>query len=162
LFESAVPGDVDELVGLRDRVARWLVERGIQQWQPGEFSVARMRTWVDRGDVYVHRREGRIVAAVAVLEKDPDIWGDQPADAAYVHLLMVDRAHAGAGLGAAALSYAEGRARDLGAHRARLDAVASNPWLRRWYEDRGYEVVGSRSFEDPGPFGSLLFEKPLA
>lgn len=53
MFERAEPDDVGELVALRDRVARWLLERGVEQWLPGEFSVSRMQGWVERGDVFV-------------------------------------------------------------------------------------------------------------
>lgn len=161
LFELADPDDVDDLVGLRDRIARWLLEQGILQWLPGEFPRGRMRAWVERGDVFVHRRDGRIAAVVAVLDQDPAIWDDDHAEAGYVHLVMVDRAHTGGGLGDAAMAHAERRLRRRGRRVARLDAVASNAILRRWYEERGYETVGDRTFEDPDLFDSVLMEKPL-
>lgn len=69
------------LVVLRDQVAPWLLERDIQEWLPGEFPTARMQAWADRGDVFVHRRDGRIVAAVAVLDADLEIWDDDRDDA---------------------------------------------------------------------------------
>jgi ribosomal protein S18 acetylase RimI-like enzyme len=162
LFEHAKLHDVKALVELRDQVARWLLERGIQQWLPSEFSAVRMQAWVERGDVFVNRRDGRIVAAVAVLDADPEIWDDDPGNAKYIHLLMVDRAHAGVGLGDAALAYAEERVRDRGGRLARLDAVASNEVLRCWYEARGYEVVGYRAFDEPELFDSVLLEKSLS
>lgn len=154
--------DVGALVALRDNIARWLLQRGIQQWLPGEFSTGRMQTWVHRGDVFVRRRDGRIVAAVAVLDEDPEIWDDDDDGAAYIHLLMVDREHAGVGLGDAALSFAEEQVRDRGGCVARLDAVASNAVLCRWYQARGYRVVGSRAFEEPELFDSVLLEKTLS
>jgi protein-tyrosine phosphatase len=161
LFERAASGDVDELVALRDQLAKWLIELGIQQWLPGEFSRARMRAWVERGDVLVHRRDARIAAAVAVLDEDTAIWHDDHESAGYVHLLMVDRAHAGVGLGDVALAHAEDRMRGRGRPLARLDVVASNAVLRRWYGDRGYEIVGTRAFEDLELFDVVLLEKPL-
>ena len=162
MFEPAGSGDVHELVALRDQLARWLLELGIEQWLPGEFSCARMRVWVERGDVFVHRRDGRIATAVAVVDEDPAIWDDDHEAAGYVHLLMVDRVHAGVGLGDAALAHAEKRMRGRGLRVARLDVVASNAVLRSWYGDRGYEFVDTRRFEDLEGFDVVLLEKPLA
>ena len=162
MFERAASGDVDELVALRDRLAHWLLERGIQQWLPGEFSRARMGAWAERGNVLVHHRDGQIAAAVAVLDEDPAIWPDDDASAGYVHLLMVDRAHAGQALGDAALATAEDQMRARGRRVAHLDVVTSNAVLRSWYEERGYTVVGTRAFEDVELFDVVLLEKALS
>lgn len=161
VFEVARPGDVDELVELRERTARWLVDRGIAQWLPGEFGTERMSRWVAAGHVHVLRRAEAIAAVVALFDADPEVWPDAGADAGYIHLLMVDRRHAGAGLGDAALTHAEERIRARGGRLARLDAVATNGTLHRWYRDRGYREVGTCRPEDPQLFASVLLEKPL-
>lgn len=120
-----------------------------------------MRAWVERGDVLVHRRGVQIAAAVAVLDHDPAIWEDDHESAGYVHLLMVDRAHAGMGLGDTALAHAEDRMRGRGQWLARLDVVASNRALQNWYEDRGYQIVGTRAFESREFLDVVLLEKPV-
>lgn len=159
-FLPARPDDATDLVGLRDDLARWLTSRGIRQWRPGEFALDRMRTWVDRSWVHVHRVDGAVAAAVAVLPDDPDIWQAPPdGDAGYIHLLMVARPYAGQGLGDAALAHAEEVIRRTGRPLARLDAVTANPALGRWYTQRGYRPVGVRSFDDPALFATTLFEK---
>ncbi len=96
LVEPATLNDVSDLVTLRDRLASWLLERGIEQWNPGEFGVERMRRWVADGRVFVHRR-GAPVAVVAVLWED-NIWPADDVRAGYIHLLMVDRRFAREGL----------------------------------------------------------------
>lgn len=161
VFEPAEVDDAEDLVALRNSVARWLVDRGIDQWLPGEFSRKRIRSWIERGRVHVHRRAGTIVAAVAILDADPGIWRDDRPDAGYIHLLMVDRAHAGSGLGDAALAYAEHQIRDRGGTVARLDAVASNVALQAWYEQRGYRRVSRTAVGDQDLYDAVLFEKPL-
>lgn len=162
MFETAGRDDVDELCALRDRIAGWLLERGIEQWLPGEFPAVRMAAWLERGDVFVHRRNGRIAAAVAVLDEDPTVWDDHDQGAGYVHLLMVDRAFAGTGLGDGAIAFAEQELCRRGRRIARLDAVASNSFLRGWYDQRGYRVVGEQTFADLELFDSVLLEKPLS
>jgi hypothetical protein len=58
--EGAVSGDVEALVSLRDDAARWLLDRVLEQWQPGEFGVDRMRAGVEQGHVHVLREHGRL------------------------------------------------------------------------------------------------------
>lgn len=159
-MDPARADDVRDLVELRDRVAESLVSRGIEQWNPGEFTERRMQEWVGDGRVFVLRRAGRLVAAVAVLWSDPEIWGDDD-DAGYIHLLMVDPALAGNQLGASVLLWAEHFIERSGRRRARLDAVSSNDRLQRWYADRGYDEVGTKHFRDERWFATTLREKAL-
>lgn len=133
----ARPGDAAALVALRDSLARWLLSMGFRQWLPGEFTVDRMRDWIDRSWVHVYRIEDDIAAAVAVLPSDTTIWTDD-GDAGYIHLLMVAREHAGRGLGNDALARADQVIGRMGRSVARLDAVSANPALHQWYVARGY------------------------
>ena len=160
-LEPATPDDATELLALRDGLGRWLADRGIRQWEPGEFPHERLVAWLTAGSVHVLRREGRIVAAVAVLWDDPEIWGDDPAPAGYVHLLMVDRSQAGQGVGDAMLAWAEAHIAAHGRRRARLDAGRDNHRLQSWYAARGYREVGEREFEDDHWFAVTLREKTL-
>lgn len=160
-MEAARPRDARNLVELRDRVAESLVARGIQQWIPGEFTERRMQEWVDDGRVFVLRRSGRPVAAVAVLWSDREIWGQDDDDAGYIHLLMVDPDLAGNELGASVLLWAEQFIERAGRSRARLDAVSSNDRLQQWYAERGYDEVGTKSFGDEDWFATTLREKAL-
>lgn len=161
VVELARGDEAEALVGLRDGIAEWLTRRGIDQWSPGGFPPERMRAWIDLQAVHVLRRHGRPIAAAAVLWEDPDAWDDDPR-AGYVHLLMVDRDHAGRGLGDRMLTHAEQEIRRHGRSRVRLDAVASNRRLVTWYRDRGYEPVGTRTFPDSAWHDCTLLEKQVA
>lgn len=162
LVELARSSDATALVALRDDIARWLTDRGVRQWNPGEFPLDWMRSWIRGGRVHVAREPGGIVAAVAVLWEDAEIWGPDPTGAAgYIHLLMVERHRAGQGLGDVMLAHAEGQIARGGRPRARLDAVATNQALRDWYRDRGYREVGTRKFEDDAWHDTVLMEKEL-
>jgi GNAT superfamily N-acetyltransferase len=109
----------------------------------------------------VVRRDGRIVASVTLLDRDEEFWGSDSVPALYVHLLMVARSHAGEDLGGRLLARAEALARDRGADRVRLDAAADNRGLQRWYAERGYRAVGSRTFaHGPHQLVVTLREKP--
>lgn len=160
--ELARLSEAPALVALRDDIARWLTDRGITQWNPGEFSVDWLRAWIRDGSVHVAREPAGIVAAVAVRWEDDEIWEPDPVGTAgYIHLLMVDRHRAGRGLGDMMLAHAEDRIARDGRRLARLDAVATNRVLLDWYRQRGYRDVGTRTFEDSHWHDTVLLEKPL-
>lgn len=115
------------------------------------------------GEMYVATVEpgGPIVAAVRLLWSDPLIWQDENAFAGYVHGLMIDRSHAGRGLGRALLEWSADQARSADAHVLRLDCAETNPELRRYYRGLGFVEVGRREF-DTDWFSVILFEKRIA
>jgi ribosomal protein S18 acetylase RimI-like enzyme len=146
VLEPATDADAEAIVALRDAAARWMQGRGIAQWAPGEVGIAEMRHLVREGRVVVVRLGGRVVAAAQLVSEDPDVWGDQADPSLYVHGLVIDRSHAGAGLGRAVLSQVERRAVADGARYLRLDCVAGNAALRAYYCEAGFAEVGHRSF----------------
>ena len=146
----ASEGDATAIVALRDAAAHWQQERGIRQWSPGEVRAEQVREQVRAGQWHVVRDDavGGLRAALRVLDADLDVWGRREDAALYVHGLVVDRALAGRGVGAALLRWVEDRARSCGARWVRLDCAASNARLRGYYVGRGFTAVGGRSFDD--------------
>ena len=84
----------------------------------------------------------------------------RPPDAGYVHGLVIDREHAGEGLGGQLLDWAERRTLQTGRTLLRLDCVEGNERLRRYYRDRGFREVGRKEFEASW-FPAVLLEKAL-
>ena len=155
---EATGSDTNALLGLRDDAARWLLDRGIDQWQPGEIPYS----W-ERGDeyfVFVLRHGEDRVGTVTILWDDPVIWGEQPIRAGYVHNLIVARPFGGRGLGVALLQWAENFATESGRSLARLDCGAQNRKLRDLYESVGYRWVRDQHYAwlDPG-LALALYEK---
>lgn len=156
----ATPADVPDLISLRDELAGWLIGRGIQQWEPGDFPEEHLGKWVGDGGVRTLREDGRLVATIAVLNEDP-IWSPDGVSAGYVHVLMVARSHAGRGLGSAVLAAAEQTIHENGRDWVRLDAVAMNHRLIRWYLHQGYTRAGTATFDTSGTRPTALLHKPL-
>ena len=157
--EPARLADSGELVRLRDAAARWLLDRGIEQWGPGELGVSVVEAQVRAGEWHVVRTDHGIVAALRLLRDDPFVWGDQPPVAGYVHGLVADRVH-GRGLGAALLDWAGEQVRRQGRPLLRLDCQEHNERLRAYYRREGFTEVG-RSEDATGTFRPVVrLERP--
>ena len=128
-------------------------------WLPGEVDVRTVREQIEAGEWFLHRRQDRVLVALRFIWADPLFWGEQPDDAAYVHGLVIDRRHAGEGLGTAALRWAEETARAAGKTYLRLDHAADNARLARYYRELGFSERGGRDAEPWGPV--TLVEKVL-
>ncbi|WP_055701133.1 MULTISPECIES: GNAT family N-acetyltransferase [Streptomyces] len=164
-FRAADPGDTGTLAGLYDDAARWMLERGIDQWQPGGKDERHFGRLIDSAaqEVWLAHDGGEVAGAYEVWWDDEPAWGPQPPVAGYVHRLMVRRG-ARPGTGREMLARAERRIAEAGRALCRLDCVSSNPRLRTYYEEAGYALVGElpgKVAADGSTYGVLLMEKPL-
>lgn len=148
-LRTAGMDDLEAVLELRSQIAGWLATHDVAMWQT-PIRRELVAGWIGQGALWVCLESGRIVATIVLLERDLEFWGDDGMPARYVHLLMVDRAHAGQSLGTRVLNCAEKLARAGGADVLRLDAVTEIAPLQRWYEERGYAAVGSRAFDVGG------------
>lgn len=169
-YRRAGATDLTTLVRLRDDAARWMLANGINQWRPGEKGEEHFRRRIDAGEVWLalwgaatSGADGPVAGAWELWWADPLAWGERPADAGYVHRLMVDRSTAPSGAGRLLLAAAERRIGQLGLTYSRLDCVASNPRLRTYYESAGYTHVGEGVQQDRNgdTYPVLLLEKRL-
>ncbi|MCC3371665.1 N-acetyltransferase [Cohnella sp. REN36] len=70
--------------------------------------------------------------------------------------LAVNRTLAGHGIGARLFRWAEERIAAEGKRLVRLDCMADNPRLNRYYEDQAYRYVRVKRWDD---WGASLYEK---
>jgi GNAT superfamily N-acetyltransferase len=156
----AMPGEGPVVLEVRDRLARYLLDHGVQQWNPGELPVDWIEDWIAIGSVYFVRRRSRLIGSVTITPDDRLIWGERTDVAGYIHMLMVDRAFAGRGIGRCVLDWSEARIAAVGCELARLDCVRSNARLRQYYEAAGYALVDYKEFPDtPWALPTALYEK---
>ncbi|MFG2720364.1 GNAT family N-acetyltransferase [Streptomyces sp. NPDC048416] len=156
--------DLPALTSLYDGAARWMLEHGIDQWQPGGKDAEHFRLRMAQGEVWLARTGSVVVGAYELWWQDEPAWGEQPPVAGYVHRLMVDRAAAPRGAGKALLGHAERRIAETGRTLCRLDCRSDNAALVRYYEGRGYAVVGEQPAKTDGggsPYAVTLMEKAL-
>ena len=115
------------------------------------------------GKTWVATDDGTLVATLTADQEDSLVWpkGSKGKPAVYVCRLVVSRAHAGEGLGAAFLDWAGLRARHRhNAQWVRVDVWTTNKALHAYYQDRGFEFYGlSDEVNDDYP-SAALFQKP--
>lgn len=162
----AGPAELGLALGILDEAATWLRARGIEQW-PRRFSPTWLEGPLARGEIWLAWCTGTAMATFRLATSDA-AWPDDAADARYVHSLAVRRP--AAGLGAQLLAWMAATAGQEGGRRLRLDCVAGNLRLRRYYEALGFVHVsdatvhgppGDRSVEGPSVTVSL-YERLLA
>jgi len=146
------------VAGLLDEATVWVNELGFSQW-PLPFPRDELAGAIDRGEVYVVEAEdGEAVGTVTILLDDPLYWPDSPPDALYVHKFAVRRDHAGRGIGAAIVEWANAEAAEAGRDFLRLDCLGDNPGIRDYYEDLGFEHCGDLVLNG---LNMSLYERPV-
>ncbi|WP_433272272.1 GNAT family N-acetyltransferase [Actinosynnema sp. CS-041913] len=156
-IEPATAADADDVLRLRRDAEEWLALRNIDQWRPGWLSSAEVRAQIADGQWHVARVGGAVCGAFRLLWSDEPVWQADNAFAVYVHGLVTDRRRAGAGLGSRLLAWAAEHGHRAGATLLRLDCVAHNRRLRRYYAGLGFREVGRRVFD--GGWAHVLLEK---
>lgn len=121
------------VLGIIDEAARWLISRGIQQWEsppPAECGAVLERAIAGQ-NVYLVRHTG-----------SPDPIGtfrlEWNADAACLYNLALRPKCVGKGIGKQVVNWVADHLRERGIVRFRLDCIAANESLRRWYESLGF------------------------
>ena len=138
----ASAADLATIAAVLEDARRWLAGRAIAQW-PRPFADAWIAAKIAAGEFWVARLDGVPVAVVRLLWADPLFWGERErGDAAYVHTLAVRRDHAGRGIGARVLRWADDRARARRRRFLRLDCMVDNPALVAYYEREGFTPLG--------------------
>ncbi|MGC2035342.1 MAG: GNAT family N-acetyltransferase [Thermoplasmata archaeon] len=158
----ALTSDIPRILEILTDAAEWARQRGVERWWPIPFPSGRIVPPVDRKEAYVGEIEGKVVGFFVLTWADPAIWGDVPPDAGYVHLLAAERDPALRGLGRHLLGWAEERVRAAGRAKLRLDCIADNASLVRYYESVGFVRVRVVPSPVLGEVRSIqLFERDL-
>jgi protein-tyrosine phosphatase len=159
-----VPAQHDDLsvvMEILDQAARWMLERGIWQWEaPSPPEVwQRMAREIENREVYLARlpETGEPVGTLRFEWTGAPLWPKE-ADAGYIHSMTVKPAYMGRQLGQRMLEWTIDHVRSRGKRIARLDCMTANPRLRAYYESAGFHYRGdSRS----GAYQLSLYELAL-
>lgn len=158
MIRPATAADLAEVHRLTQDAARWMVARGIEQWQPDDFLARRVDDVFAHSDTLVAHVGGLVVGSVSIEWEDALGWGEEGEDgrAGYIHVLV------GPGYGRLLLDAAEGLIAARGRTLSRLDCVIASQKLRAYYEAAGYMLVRETDFGGRADIPRCgLYEKTL-
>jgi GNAT superfamily N-acetyltransferase len=125
---------------------------GMPSWEPGVFTgtesvgMLRLRSDAERDGLYLVWCGDRAVATFSLLESDARYWPTAGDDALYLHRFAV-RTEA-AGVGRFAIEWMVSEARRRGRSYIRLDCLAENSGIRRYYERCGFTAVDAMVIDE--------------
>lgn len=154
----AQPNELYLVMEIVAEAAAWLKEQGIDQWPspPNEHWQRRMATAIARGEVYTVGIVKNRFGIVRFTWSDP-YWPDDGL-AGYVHSMAIRSEMHGQKVGEGILFWATLKAQRQGKRFLRLDCLASNGRLRRYYEDKGFNCQGERADLD---YVAALYQKEI-
>lgn len=126
---------------LEDAIARARA-LGCETWPRGHFASdgargrALLREAATRGELFIVWADGSAVATFTLQSVDRDCWPDALDDALYLHRLAVR--HAGTGVGRRVLAWCKQQVLARGRVYLRLDCLADDAEIRRYYERAGF------------------------
>jgi protein-tyrosine phosphatase len=150
--------DLSAVLAILTDASGWERSHGIEDPWPFPFPADRVAPGLSRREVFLAYSESEApIATVSLSWEDPRFWGERPPDAGYVHRLAVRPDHLGRGIGRTLLEWASERIHDSGRQFLRLDCLARNDRLCRYYRDAGFEARGTVVVDG---FECARFERP--
>lgn len=153
--------DVDAVVGLRRHAEDWLRAAGIEQWTRSDYGARVVKGWIGAGSTFVVETEdSEIIGSLSLDAGDPTFWTEEEmrAPALYLYKFIIRSDHRGTGLGDVLLDWSCYRTEMAGGLWLRLDCWRDNFGLHKYYLDRGFQYLTTRT--DPVRMSGALFERP--
>ena len=149
--------DLPTVLDILSEAAAWLQEKGIDQWPspPNEFWQRRVAAAVERGEIFTVGIVKNRFAIVRITSSNRH-WPDDGL-ALYVGMLALRSDMHGQGLGVYILTWASLKALREGKRFLRLDCLASNARLRRYYEEQDFVYRGQLTSDE---YVGALYERP--
>lgn len=148
------PATIDQVhvsASILDAAAAWALSQGRASWPPGWFighdgaGTERLRHDAESNSLYLVWIGDEPCATFSLPSIDARFWPDAGDDALYLHRFGVRR-H-GAGLGRHAVEWVVGETLRRGRLYLRLDCLADNPDIRRYYEAFGFRERGETTID---------------
>jgi ribosomal protein S18 acetylase RimI-like enzyme len=143
--EIRLAEEIETSADILEAAASEGASEGRPSWSPGSFTgsesvgMSRLRKDLETKSLHLVWVGDRPVATFSLLRSDALYWPASADDALYLHRFAVRRDAAGAGRHA--VEWAVGEARRRGREYIRLDCLAENPGIRRYYERFGFAAV---------------------
>src|SRR5580704_2617854 len=144
--------DYDAVMAILREAADWISARGNPPWNHWYMDAGEriLRDRLAHHEVYLARRDDVPVGTVTIQWNDAETWGERGLDgqAGYIHGIAITRSVGGRRVGERLLEWAVETIAARGRQFARLDTIASNVALCRYYGQRGFRSLGTATLFD--------------
>ncbi|MCP5115819.1 MAG: GNAT family N-acetyltransferase [bacterium] len=155
----AKESDLTVVLEILDEAARWLIAQGIRQWESPPPPEARtlFTEAITKSEAYLLRQTGdtKVIGTFRLCWDHAPFWPDRKP-AGYLYTLALRPEFIGQGFGKMAIDWVAEQIRARELRWLRLDCIATNMRLRRWYEALGFTYRGTRSV---GGYELALYER---
>ncbi len=162
-FKIASLEHLDYLLEGHKDAAKWLKSKDLDHWQqwhnPNQTMIADVKDGILKKEFYlVENVNALCLGAFRLMKSDPKYWPLKKDKAYYIHNFFINRAHAKQNIGSSVLKKIQCQAEMENIQYFRLDCLASNKELCRYYESQGFKKTG-RILD--GRVFNVLYEKQL-
>lgn len=143
--------EIDDILEITKACARFMIEKGIYQWNEHYPSRKAFENDIEREELYVKTVENSIIGGIVVSdfmdeEYVPIEWLTETGKNIYIHRLFVHPHFQGQGHAQSMMDFAKEYARESGFISVRLDTFSQNRRNQDFYETRGYQKLGDIFF----------------
>ena len=151
MIRIATIKDIDTILDITKQCAKYMIDKGIFQWNEHYPNRLAFENDVKRKELYVLEIEDDIIACIVVStfmdeEYVPINWLTPNNNNIYIHRLAVNPAQQGNGYAQKLMDFAEKWAKENNYISVRLDTFSQNFRNQRFYEQRNYQRLGDIYF----------------
>lgn len=151
MIRKATLKDIEEIIKITKACARFMISKGIYQWNEHYPNNAAFKNDVLRNELYVIESKKTLVGCVVISsfmdeEYIPISWLTENGHNIYIHRLAIHPNYQGKGYAQKLMDFAENFAKVNNYSSVRLDTFSQNKRNQKFYELRGYKRLGNIYF----------------
>jgi len=157
-LRPATDYDVNVIVSIMNESLAFKLSQGDTAWGTEPYTTSDIAPYINKGFDYLAMLGHTPVARIVIRTDNDPVWKDAGYDAkaGYLHSLAVRSAYRGRALGEDVILLATELLSLQGKAKVRLDCPADNTRLCAYYEDMGFNRIGTSGT------GSALYEKVIS
>ncbi|MEZ4855294.1 MAG: GNAT family N-acetyltransferase [Gelidibacter sp.] len=166
MIRKATYSDIDAILKLTNACAMFMICNNIYQWNEHYPNKTAFETDVLRDELFVLVQNSTLIGCVVVSsfmdeEYQPIKWLTPSDKNSYIHRLAIHPEFQSQGYAQQLMDFAETFALKNKCHSVRLDTFSQNHRNQKFYEQRGYERLGSIYFPKQSEYPFYCYELVL-
>ncbi|MCF7567287.1 GNAT family N-acetyltransferase [Sabulilitoribacter arenilitoris] len=151
MIRKATLKDIDEIIKITKACARFMISKGIYQWNKHYPNKSAFKNDILRNELHVIESKKTLVGCVVISslmdeEYAPISWLTENKRNIYIHRLAIHPNYQGKGYAQKLMDFAEKFAKENNYSSVRLDTFSQNKRNQKFYELRGYKRLGNIYF----------------